>query len=89
MRYCGTAKTNSSRRPRPGRLGGRSLVGGAPWRPPEQEFQDVDYVAIPRFPTLRSTLVDALAAYGGYLSAQFSRQHETPDWTVLKRRISP
>ena len=64
-------------------------LGDTAWQSPGQELQDADYVAIPRFPTLRSTLIDGLAAYGGYLSTQFSRQYETPYWTVLARRSTP
>ena len=59
---------------------------GISWQPPEKAFRDSDYVAIPRFPTDRATLIDGLKVYGGYLSSQFVERYETPYWTLLERR---
>jgi hypothetical protein len=69
--------------------GGSLWLGDGAWQPPEQEFQEADYVAIPRFPTLRATLIEGLETYGGYLSTQFVQRYETPYWTVLERREAP
>jgi hypothetical protein len=59
---------------------------GIPWQPPQEAFRDSDYVAIPRFPTDRATLIDALKVYGGYLSSRFVQRYETPYWTLLELR---
>jgi hypothetical protein len=66
--------------------GGNLWAGDLAWQPPEQEFQDADYVAIPRFPTQRAFMVEGLKAYGAYLSTRFARRWETPYWTILERR---
>jgi hypothetical protein len=66
--------------------GGSLWLGDGAWQPSEREFQEADYVAIPRFPTLRATTIEGLEAYGGYLSTQFSQRYETPYWTLLERR---
>jgi hypothetical protein len=64
-------------------------LSDAVWPPPEREFEDIDYVAIPRFPTLRSTLVEGLGIYAEYLSTRFAEWRETPYWKVLRRRDAP
>jgi hypothetical protein len=66
--------------------GGNLWSGDIDWQPPEEALRDVDYVAIPRFPTVRATLISGLKAYEEYFSAQFERRYETPYWTVLGRR---
>ena len=60
--------------------------GGIAWQPPEQALGEADYVAIPRFPTQKDTLVEGLKTYQDYLSARFVQRYETPYWTVLQRR---
>jgi hypothetical protein len=65
--------------------GANLWFGDVDWQPPEQELQEADYVAIPRFPTWRATLTEGLEAYGRYLSTHFARSYETPYWTVLER----
>jgi hypothetical protein len=59
--------------------------GGIAWRPPEKALQEAEYVAIPRFPTERATLIEGLKAYHEYLLTRFVRRWETPYWTVLER----
>jgi len=70
----------------PAPRGGNLWSGDIAWLPPEQALREADYVAIPRFPTQRSTLIGGLAAYKQYLSTRFARRYETPYWTVLERR---
>jgi hypothetical protein len=69
--------------PRGGNLWSR---GDIAWRAPEDVFREADYVAIPRFPTVRETLIEELEIYRDYLSAHFVRRYETPYWTLLERQ---
>jgi hypothetical protein len=60
--------------------------GGLIARPGEEVFGDVDYVAIPRYPTKRRTTCDLLLRFGEYLDGHFSPWRDIPDWLVLRRR---
>jgi len=56
------------------------------WRPPEEAFGDTDYVAIPRFPTSRIVVEQALTHYQEYFATEFTLAFARRYWTVLKRR---
>jgi len=73
----------------PAPRGGNLWSGDTAWRPPEEALHEVDYVAIPRFPTRRAALIGGLEAYREYLSAHFVYRYETPYWTVLQHRSAP
>lgn len=64
------------------------LWPGAPVRPVEDVFADVDYVLIPKKPTFIAATLKAVAHYRPYLAEAFVVRAETARWTILDRRHS-
>jgi hypothetical protein len=79
--------------PLPFAMGARAPRGGnlwwaeeIAWRAPEEAFGDAAYVAIPRFPTQRAVVHDALIQYRQHLATEFAPWLEGRYWTILKRQ---